>query len=78
VDPLKFNDTTMRSYSKIWELWPGWQDELKRWQVQMVLSRPKEALTLALARERDWTVWYRDSTAVIWRPVSVPSTSGPR
>jgi hypothetical protein len=78
VDPLKFNDTTMRSYSKIWELWPGWQDELKRWQVQMVLSRPKEALTLALARERDWTVWYRDSTAVIWRPISVPSTSGPR
>jgi hypothetical protein len=76
VDPLKFNDTTMRSYTRITELWPGWQDELRKWQVQMVLTRPKDALALALAREPSWALWYRDSTALIWRPVA--SRSIPR
>jgi hypothetical protein len=76
VDPLKFNDTTMGSYTRITELWPGWQDELKKWQVQMVLTRPRDALALALALEPSWSLWYRDSTALIWRPAAWHS--GPR
>ena len=68
VDPLKFSETTMRSYSIIEELWPGWQDELTKWHVQMVITKPRGALATALSREPGWGVWYRDSTAVIFQP----------
>lgn len=69
VDPLKFSDTTIRSYSRIEGLWPGWQEELKNWQVQMVITRPGDALGVALSREPGWSVWYRDRTAVVFQPV---------
>lgn len=68
VDPLKFNDTTIRSYSRIEELWPGWQEELAKWRVDMVITRPTEALGIALSREPAWALWYRDRTAFVFRP----------
>ncbi|MEP6602309.1 MAG: hypothetical protein ABJB49_10960, partial [Nitrospirota bacterium] len=75
VDPLKFSDVTMRSYTTIEELWPGWQEELEKWQVQIVITKPRGALAAALYREPRWSVWYRDSTAVIFQPA--PDGRGP-
>jgi hypothetical protein len=73
VDPLKFNDTTMKTYSVIDELAPGWQEELQRWRVGIVIVETRSRLAKGLKRERGWRVWYQDSLATVFRPVSSPS-----
>jgi hypothetical protein len=67
VDPLKFSKVTMDSYTRIAELRPGWQSELNRWSVQTVVVKTKSPLADALLNEHAWAIWYRDSTASIFR-----------
>lgn len=74
VDPLKFNALTMRSYGLIDEVRPGWQTELRRWQVRTIIVDAKAPLTKALLQESSWKVWYSDSTAVVFRPTADPVT----
>lgn len=69
VDPLKFSEETMRSYTTIYELRPGWQSELRRWRVATVMIPPRSMLATALKSDSSWRELYRDSTAVIFRTI---------
>lgn len=66
VDPLKFNRTTIESYTVIESVEPGWQEELDRWKVDAVVDRPGSALARSLETEPDWSRWFADSTAVLY------------
>jgi hypothetical protein len=66
VDPLKFNATTIDSYTRIEAARPGWQRELDRWSADAVVVRTGAVLAEALTTEADWRRWYSDSTAVVF------------
>jgi hypothetical protein len=74
VDPLKFNDTTIKTYSTIEDLRPNWLEELGRWKVQTIIVNAKSPMALALATAPGWTRWYGDSTAVVYRAAGAPSS----
>ena len=74
VDPLKFNDETIKSYSIIEDLQPGWQKEIDRWGIRTIIVHSKSPTAKGLALEPGWKVWYKDSTATIFRPAGIPST----
>jgi hypothetical protein len=67
VDPLKFNDETIKSYSAIEEMRPGWQKEMDRWNIQTVLIHAKSPMAKGMAMEPKWEEWYRDTLAVVYR-----------
>jgi hypothetical protein len=73
VDPLKFSDTTIATFTRIDEARPGWKAELDRWNVQTVMVRPKSVLAKALVDERAWRVWYGDTTAIVFRRTIAPA-----
>jgi hypothetical protein len=67
VDPLKFNDTTMVTYTTIENLHPDWLDELKRWKVKTIIVQTKSPMAKALRTAPGWMKFYEDSTAVVYR-----------
>jgi hypothetical protein len=73
VDPLKFNAETIKSYGIIEDMQPGWQKEIDRWQIKTVIINSKSPMAKGLALEPKWKVWYRDSTAVVFRPAADPA-----
>jgi hypothetical protein len=73
VDPLKFNTQTLKSYTVIEELSPGWQKEMERWGIQTVIINADSRMARGLALEPKWKVWYKDSTAVVYRPAADPA-----
>ena len=75
VDPLKFNAVTMRSYSLIEDMRPGWQHELDRWDVKTIIVSSSSALAKGLELEPKWKIWYRDSLATVFRPSAAPDPS---
>jgi hypothetical protein len=68
VDPLKFNSSTVDAYSEIDGVRPGWQKELKRWNIRTVVVPPGSRLAQGLALEPEWIRWYSDSTSSVFRP----------
>jgi hypothetical protein len=70
VDPLNFNAETITSYSLIEDLQPGWQKEMDRWQIKTVIVSSKSPMARGLSLEPAWNVWYRDSTAIVFRRAS--------
>lgn len=72
VDPLKFNEETIKSYTILEGLEPGWQKEIDRWQIRTILISPRSPMAKGLALDPNWKVWYRDSTAVVFRPSADP------
>ena len=68
VDPLKFNQASVDAYSRIDGVRAGWQDELERWDIRTVIIPPDSPLAKSLEREPGWKLWYRDSTASVFRP----------
>jgi hypothetical protein len=74
VDPLKFNNVTLKSYTLIEELSPGWQKEMERWGIRTVIINTDSRMARGLALEPKWKVWYKDSTAVVFRPAADPAT----
>ncbi len=75
VDPLKFNAVTMRSYSLVEDMRPGWQHELDRWNVKTVIVNSNSPLAKGLELEPRWKIWYRDSLATVFRPASANDPS---
>lgn len=73
VDPLEFSQETIDSHTKIESMKPGWREELMRWDISLVMVEADEQLASALASEPGWTVWHRDSTAVILQRISPPA-----
>jgi hypothetical protein len=72
VDPLKFNAETIKSYTIIEDMRPGWQKEIDRWQIRTIIINSKSPMAKGLAMEPKWKVWYQDSTAVVFRPSTDP------
>jgi hypothetical protein len=70
VDPLKFNQSSIDAYSRVDGVRSGWQGELERWNVRTVIIPPDSPLAKALDREPRWKLWYRDSTASVFRPAT--------
>jgi hypothetical protein len=70
VDPLKFNDTTIKSYTIIEDMHPDFQRELDHWQIKTIIVSSKSAMAKALRMEPAWKVWYQDSTAAVFRPAA--------
>lgn len=67
VDPLLFTRQVIDSYTKIGSLHPGWREEMTRWGINLAVLRPQTMLARTLTDEPDWSVWYRDETAVVFR-----------
>jgi hypothetical protein len=67
VDPLKFSDTTIKTYGTIEDLRPNWLSELKRWDVKTIIVQARTPMDTALKTAAGWSLWYGDSTAVIYR-----------
>jgi hypothetical protein len=72
VDPLKFNQTTMDSYTVIESVRPTWLTELNRWKVRTVIVPAKSPMARALETAPGWGLWYSDSTAVVYRAAAAP------
>ncbi|HUF66415.1 MAG TPA: hypothetical protein VMM17_10625, partial [Gemmatimonadaceae bacterium] len=66
VDPLKFNATTIDSYTLIDGLRPGWEAELDRWSVSTALVRADAPLAAELRKARGWRQWHADETAIVF------------
>jgi hypothetical protein len=77
VDPLKFSDTTIASFTRIEEVKPEWKAELDRWNVQTVMVMSKSPLAKALAMDPAWQTWYRDTTATVFRRSEAPASGQP-
>ena len=75
VDPLKFNDVTMRSYSTIEDMRPGWQHELDKWNIKTVIVNSSSPFAKGLELEPKWKIWYRDSLATVFRPAAAADPS---
>ena len=73
VDPLKFNAETLKSYTLIEDMSPGWQKEMERWRIKTVIIGTNSRMARGLALEPKWKVWYKDSTAVVFRPAEDPA-----
>lgn len=78
VDPLKFNIQTMRSYSLIEDMRPGWRGELDRWQVRTIIVKARSPLAAGLADEAGWRLLYRDKTAAVFRRAADSSARASR
>ena len=52
---------------------PGWLKEMDRWQIQTVIIGSNSRMARGLVLEPGWKVWYRDSTAVVFRRAINPS-----
>jgi hypothetical protein len=67
VDPLKFSQRTLDSYARIDGVRQGWQSELDQWNVATLILQPRNPLARTVAADTAWQLWYRDSTAAIFR-----------
>lgn len=67
VDPLKFSRLTLDSYVRIDGARQGWQSELDRWNVATLILQPRSPLARTVAADPAWQLWYRDTTAAIFR-----------
>jgi ABC-type amino acid transport system permease subunit len=55
----------LSSYIRIARLDPGWNDELDRNDISIVIMPPTSRLVNELRRTPDWRVWYADDVAII-------------
>ena len=77
VDPLKFSDTTMATFTRIEDVKPEWKAELDRWNIQTVMVKSKSTLAKALSKEPAWRMWYQDTTATVFRRSGAPASGRP-
>lgn len=62
-----FGADVVRSYLQIRNLQPGWRDALEVHGIDLALIPPGSSLAYALDHESDWSLWYRDDVAAIYR-----------
>jgi hypothetical protein len=67
VDPLKFSERTIDSYRQIEGVNQNWRAELDRWNVSTLMLQRQSQLARAVAADSSWLIWYRDSTAEVYR-----------
>ncbi len=59
-----FGDEILDQYINIWLAGSGWEQELKRWEIQLVLIEPHAPLAHAL-KGSGWILQFEDSRAVV-------------
>ncbi len=69
-----FGNDVLASYMTVERLEPGWREQLRRWDIALVLVPPHSRLAEALRQTPDWQVWYEDATAVLLRRRSYNNT----
>lgn len=55
----------LESYSRVFAMNPGWEDELTRHDVNIVILPTDFRVTYAMRQKPEWTIWYEDETATI-------------
>ncbi len=65
VTGLKYDPDVVRSYVRIASVFPGWQDELERWGMTVLIVPTESPLVTALAELPEWCVRHADSTATL-------------
>jgi hypothetical protein len=60
---------------RIWEVRPGWEGILEKYQIHAVLLPIDCALTGALLEQRNWTVVYRDEFAILFERTLSPTSA---
>jgi hypothetical protein len=75
-----FGDSLFREYMQLSDLQPGWRALLARHGIALVMVPSNSALAHELARDVEWRLAYRDSTAAILRrwPPDLDSSSESR
>jgi hypothetical protein len=69
-----YGEELFKDYIRVNTLDPGWREILDRWKVNMALIPPQSRLAHELVRDREWQIWYCDSTATI---LLAPDTTRP-
>lgn len=67
LDPLRYDEATVRDYLRLTSLDPGWRGVLRRRDVSLAVLPPDAPLAEALRREEGWRRVYADSVAVVLR-----------
>lgn len=65
-----YGDALLAEYLEIQRGEPGWETKLARYNVNLVLTYPDDALSARLECDRGWKLVYRDDMAVIWQRVA--------
>lgn len=60
---------------RIWEVRPGWEGILEKYQIHALLLPVDCPLTGALLEERNWTVAYRDEFAILFERTLGPASA---
>jgi len=68
----------LSEYIRIVRLDPGWQDELDRRDISIVIMPPSSRLVYALRRSSAWNVWYEDDVAIIMTRDKARAPAGQR
>jgi len=63
----------LESYVKIFQLDPGWEDELRAHDVTLVIFPTDSRVVYALRKNSAWQTWYEDDVATILRLDMTPS-----
>jgi hypothetical protein len=62
-----YGDTLIEEFLNVYRASPGWQNELTRRDVRLVLIEPDAPLAQALSASPDWQVAFADLSSVIYR-----------
>ncbi len=62
-----FGEDIFREYRRMVRLEPGWDEVVRKYDIELVLLPPEGPLAYALRTRTDWSVWYEDDTAVLLR-----------
>jgi hypothetical protein len=67
ITGLKYDADVVRSYVTVAGVFPGWQQELRNWDITDVLVPTTSPLVDAMAEVSGWCVFHADSTATLIR-----------
>ncbi|MGH7499850.1 MAG: hypothetical protein ACREL3_13485, partial [Gemmatimonadales bacterium] len=70
-----YGEELTKTHTQIATVTPGWRDLLKKWDVSLVMVPGQNSLAHELVREPAWSIWYCDSTAVIFQRLDGSSSS---
>jgi hypothetical protein len=71
-----YGEELTRAHIRISNLYPGWRDLLRKWDISLVMVPGQRTLPHELVREPSWRIWFCDSTAVVLQRNAGPPVSG--
>jgi hypothetical protein len=71
-----YGEQVFTEYLQVWNLDPPWNRVLEKYRITLTLVPPQSRLAHELIRDRQWSLWYCDSTAAILRPPAAANQGG--